>query len=80
MTKFNVTDTSSTTELCYSSAVSQFSAIEIDGVAQQTVVSAYTFNTLGEHTVKYELTDPISIGQMAGLSFSYATLLCIYQW
>ena len=41
------------------------SAIEIDGVAQPSVVSAYTFNTTGEHTVKYTLTDPTSISSSA---------------
>ena len=59
--KFNVTDASNPTQLCYNSAVSQFSAIEIDGVAQPSVVSAYTFSTTGEYTVKYTLKDPTSI-------------------
>ena len=62
---FNVTSTSSSTQLCNSSTVSQFSAIEIDGVTQQSVISAYTFSTIGEHTVKYILTDPTSIGSSA---------------
>ena len=60
--KYNVTSTSSPTQLCYSRAVGQFSEIEIDGVEQPSVVSAYTFSTLGEHTVKYTLKDPTSIG------------------
>ena len=61
--KFNVTDTTNPTQIGYSSYTSSnFSAIEIDGVAQPSVVSAYTFDTLGEHTVKYTLTDPTSIG------------------
>ena len=63
--KFNVTSTSSPTQLCNNSAVSQFSRIEIDGVVQPSVVSAYTFSTTGEHTVKYTLTDPTSIGNGA---------------
>ena len=63
--QFNVTSTSSPTQLCYSTAVSQFSEIEIDGVTQLSVVSTYTFSTTGEHTVKYTLTDPTSIGNMA---------------
>ena len=61
--KFNVTDTSNPTKICY--RTSGFSAIEIDGVAQPSVVSAYTFNTTGEHTVKYTLADPTCIGGSA---------------
>ena len=64
-TKFNVTSTSSPTQLYHNSAVSQFSSIEIDDVVQPSVVSAYTFSTTGEHTVKYTLKDPTSIGNTA---------------
>ena len=60
--KYNVTSTSSPTQLCYDSAVSQFSVIEIDDVVQPSVVSTYTFSTTGEHIVKYTLTDPTIIG------------------
>lgn len=60
--KFNVTDTTNPTQICYSRAVSKFNAIEIDGVVQPSVVSSYTFSTTGEHTVKYTLTDPTTIG------------------
>lgn len=62
--KFNVTSTSNATQLMnnYSITTSQFSAIEIDGVELPSVVSAYTFSTTGEHTVKYTLTDPTTIG------------------
>lgn len=59
--KFNVTSTSSPTKIGYNDYTSGFSAIEIDGVEQPSVVSAYTFNTVGEHTVKYTLTDPTTI-------------------
>ena len=62
--KYSVTSTSSSTQLCYNSSVSQFSAIEIDGVTQPSVVSAYTFSTTGEHTVKYFLNGT-SIGDNA---------------
>ena len=64
-TKYNVTDTSNPTPIGYNEYTSGFSAIEIDGVVQPSVVSAYTFSTTGEHTVKYTLTDPTSIGEMA---------------
>jgi len=57
--KFNVTDTSSPTSIA--NITSGFSAIEIDDVEQSEVVNEYTFDTAGEHTVKYTLTDPTSI-------------------
>lgn len=67
--KFNVTDTSRPTPISFKTngidGTSGFSAIEIDGVEQPSVVSAYTFSTTGEHTVKYTLTDPTSIGDYA---------------
>ena len=63
--KFNVTDTSSATDIMYNDATSQFSEIEIDGVVQPSVVSSYTFDTTGEHTVKYTLSDPTCIGEGA---------------
>lgn len=59
---FNVTDISSPTKIGYNQFTSAFTEIEIDGVVQSTVVSAYTFDTLGEHTVKYTLANPTSIG------------------
>ena len=70
--KYNVTDTSSPTQIGYEYYISGFSAIEIDGVEQPSVVSAYTFSTTGEHTVKYTLTDPTSIGEYA---FAYCSSL-----
>ena len=75
--KFNVTDTSSPTPIGYNNYISGFSEIEIDGVVQQSVVSAYTFDTLGEHTVKYTLTDPTSIGDSAFRNCSSLTSIDI---
>ena len=63
--KYNVTSTSNPTKIGYNGYISGFSAIEIDDVEQPSVVSAYTFDTLGEHTVKYTLTDPTSISYNA---------------
>lgn len=60
--KFNVTSTSNQTKIMGSSAASLFSKIWIDGVEQPSVVSSCTFSTTGEHTVKYTLVDPTSIG------------------
>ena len=62
---YNVTSTSSPTPIGYNQYTSGFSVIEIDGVVQPSVVSAYTFSTTGVHTVKYTLTDPTSIGSSA---------------
>ena len=61
--KFNVTSTSNPTRIA--SATTNFAAIEIDGVKQSSVTTGYTFDTVGEHTVKYTLTDPTSIGSYA---------------
>jgi hypothetical protein len=62
---FNVTDTSSPTPILDSSGwhdvTNRFEKIEIDGVEQPSVVSAYTFSTTGEHTVKYTLTGQTTI-------------------
>ena len=60
--KFNVADASSPIKIGYNQYISGFSAIEIDGVEQPSVVSAYTFSTTGEHTVKYTLTSHTTIG------------------
>ena len=57
--KFNVESTSSPTRIA--SAITNFSSIEIDGVVQPNVVTGYTFNTTGEHIVKYTLIDETSI-------------------
>lgn len=62
VTKYYVYDTSDPTQLFSEGSENEFSAIEIDGVEQPSVVSEYTFDTVGEHTVKYTLTDPTSIG------------------
>ena len=75
--KFNVTDTSKPTPIGYNNYISGFSEIEIDGVAQPSVVSAYTFNTTGEHTVKYTLTDPTTIGDDAFLACTSLTSIDI---
>ena len=64
--KYNVTSTSNPTSIGYIQYSRwAFTEIEIDGVVQPSVVSAYTFDTLGEHTVKYTLADPTSIGDCA---------------
>lgn len=75
--KFNVTDISNPTQIIYEYADSPFSAIEIDGVVQPNVVSAYRFDTIGEHTVKYTLSNPTSIGSSAFAECSSLTNVTI---
>ena len=61
---FNVTSTTSQTQLCHSSAISYFTEMYVDGV-QIDVTSGYTFSTTGEHTVNYMLADKTTIGDNA---------------
>ena len=61
---FNVTSTTSPTQLCHSSAISYFTEMYVDGV-KIDVSSGYTFNTTGEHTVNYMLADKTTIGDNA---------------
>ncbi len=71
---FNVTDTSQPTKIMSSSSsVSPyFVEIEIDGVAQPSVVNSYVFDAIGEHTVKYVLSDGATICDYA---FEYCSNL-----
>ena len=57
---FNVTSTTSPTQLCESSSTSAFTEMYVDGI-QIDVSSGYTFNTLGEHTVQYMIADKTKI-------------------
>ena len=63
LVKYNVTDISTSTKLfAYGS---NFSAIEIDDVSHPELLTyysqGYTFDTLGEHIVKYTLTNNTQI-------------------
>ena len=62
---FNITNTSSATSIMNSGATSQFSEIEIDGVVQPSVINEYTFDTTGEHIIKYTLVNNTIIGNSA---------------
>ena len=73
--KFNVSSTSEATKL--SDNASLFTEIEIDGVVQPSVVSSYTFDTTGEHTVKYTLVNPTTIGNSAFYNCSGLTSITI---
>ena len=72
--KFNVTDISNPTRITGYQKQSQFSEIEIDGVIQSSVDWQYTFDTTGEHIIKYTLNDPTTISQSL---FSYCEDLTI---
>ena len=58
---FNVTSTNSPTQIMDSSSISNFSEIEVDGLTLTNIVSSYTFDTIGEHIIKYKLNTPTSI-------------------
>lgn len=63
--KYNVTSTSDATNILgYQSALStaNVSAMEVDGV-DVPVNYQHTFSTLGEHIVKYTLTDNTEVGE-----------------
>lgn len=55
---YNVTSTASTTTLCY--RVDNLSKMVIDGVEMEPSTT-YKFNSTGEHSVEYVLTDPTLI-------------------
>lgn len=61
--KYNVTSTSDPTTLLSSYADNTvFKSMEIDGVQLNELVTEYTFETIGIHTVKYELYDDTQLG------------------
>ena len=64
--KPNVTSTSSATKIINAYTMANVvSEIEIDGIVQPNVISSYTFNTTGEHIVKYTLVNDTTIGDNA---------------
>ena len=73
---YNITSTSEPTTLCAS--VANVSAMEVDGV-DSTVATSYTFNTTGNHTVKFTLTDGTTINQfMFYASSNVSNLTSLY--
>jgi len=71
---FNVTSTSEATTLLNTNALITYQII--DGVQQQSVQTTYTFDTLGEHIVKYKINGT-SIGQNMLYNCSNITNLTI---
>ena len=66
---FNVQSTTEPTVICYNGTITAFTAMYVDG-EQIDVTSAHTFNTTGEHTVQYMMTDNTKI---IGYTFSGCT-------
>ena len=60
---YNVTSTSEPTVLMSNKNI--FKSMEIDGVMLDELVTKYTFDTTGIHTVKYELYDETNLGNDA---------------
>ena len=60
---YNVTSTSEPTVLRPNENI--FKSMEIDGVMLDELVTEYTFDTTGIHTVKYELYDETNLGNGA---------------
>jgi hypothetical protein len=75
--KYNVTDTSSPTVLRTSYEQNIFKSMEIDGVMLDELVTDYTFDTVGEHTVKYELYDETKLGNSAPVFYNGNLVECI---
>lgn len=75
--KYNVTSTSSPTTLRTSYESNIFKSMEIDGVMLDNLVTAYTFNTTGVHTVKYKLYDETKLGNSAPVFYATALVECI---
>ena len=63
--KYNVTSTSEPTALRTNYDQNVFKSMEIDGVMLDELVTAYTFDSTGVHTVKYELYDETKLGNNA---------------
>ena len=74
--KYNVTSTSSSTILRASYENNIFKSMEIDGVMLDGLVTAYTFDTIGEHIVKYELYDETKLGNQAPVFCSSNLIEC----
>ena len=75
--KYNVTSTSDPTALRSSYEQNIFKSMEIDGVMLDALVTEYTFDTVGVHTVKYELYDETKLGNSAPVFDNINLIECI---
>lgn len=73
--KYNVTSTSSATPLRTNYEQNIFKSMEIDGVQLDSLVTEYTFDSEGIHTVKYELYDETKVGNNAPLFYGIANMI-----
>lgn len=65
---FNVATTSAPTKILNNASL--FTKVEVDDIEKASVETGYTFDTTGEHEVKYTLSDLTSIGAGAFTSCS----------
>ncbi len=75
--KYNVTDTVYPTTLRTNYEQNIFKSMEIDNVMLDELVTEYKFDTVGEHTVKYELYDEIKLGNTAPVFQNNNLIECI---
>ena len=74
--KFNVTSTSSATTIC-AGLSPNISKMYVDGVEQSSTSTTFTFDTIGEHSIKYELIDDTTIGNGAFANCTSLTSITI---
>ena len=77
VTKYNITSTTSPTALRTSFEQNVFKSMEIDGTMLNELVTEYTFDTIGEHTIKYELYDETKLGNSAPVFMNNNLVECI---
>lgn len=75
--KYNVTSISSPTQLRTNYESNVFKSMEIDGVQLDNLVTEYTFDSTGVHTVKYELYDETKLGNNAPAFDSITSLISV---
>ena len=75
--KYNVTSISSPTQLRVNYEPNIFQSMEIDGVQLDNLVTEYTFDSTGVHTVKYELYDETKLGNNAPVFYNITSLISV---
>ena len=75
--KYSVTSTSEPTVLRTNYEQNIFKSMEIDGVMLNDLVTEYTFDTTGVHTVKYELYDETKLGNQAPVFHNSNLVECV---
>ena len=75
--KYNVTSISSPTQLRTNYEPNIFQSMEIDGVQLDNLVTEYTFDSTGVHTVKYELYDETKLGNNAPVFYNLTSLTSV---